>query len=93
MKNLFIAGILGLGMVGCTSIQINNSTGFNPTSIKQVCVIHNPKVIIKDFDKLIEKSFLRYEIQAKTYNDSDNLSMCQTILNYTARGGPTCLNN
>lgn len=84
MKNLFIAGILGLGMVGCTSIQINNSTGFNPTSIKQVCVIHNPKVIIKDFDKLIEKSFLRYEIQAKTYNDSDNLSMCQTILNYTA---------
>ncbi|MFW1942916.1 Sbal_3080 family lipoprotein [Acinetobacter guillouiae] len=69
---------------GCTSIQVNNATGFNPDSIRQVCIIDNPKVIIKDFNQIVERSFARYDIQAKTYKDSDNLSLCQTTLNYTA---------
>lgn len=84
MKKLLIAGMVTFGLAGCTSIQINNATGFNPNSIKQVCVIHNPKVVIKDFDKLIEKSFARYDIQATTYKETDNLNFCQTMLNYTA---------
>lgn len=69
---------------GCTLIQVNNATGFNPDSISQVCIIDNPKVIIKDFNQIVERSFARYDIQAKTYKDSDNLSLCQTNLNYTA---------
>jgi hypothetical protein len=80
--------ILGLcllvGLVGCTSIQVNNATGFNPNSIRQVCVVNNPKVIIKDFDSLVEKSFARYDIGTKVIKDSDDMSLCQTILNYTA---------
>lgn len=84
MKKLLLAGVLGLGLVGCTSIQINNTTGFNPDSIKQVCIVHNPKVIIRDFDKLVEKSFARYNIDSKTVKNNDDLSLCQTTLNYTA---------
>ncbi len=84
MKKLLIAGVLGFGLVGCTSIQINNITGFNPDSIKQVCIVHNPKVIIRDFDKLVEKSFARYNIDSKTVKNNDDLSLCQTTLNYTA---------
>ena len=84
MKKLLIAGVLGFGLVGCTSIQINNTTGFNPDSIKQVCIVHNPKVIIRDFDKLVEKSFTRYNIDSKTVKNNDDLSLCQTTLNYTA---------
>lgn len=84
MKKLLIAGVLGFGLVGCTSIQINNTTGFNPDSIKQVCIVHNPKVIIRDFDKLVEKSFARYSIDSKTVKNNDDLSLCQTTLNYTA---------
>lgn len=84
MKKLLIAGVLGFGLVGCTSIQINNTTGFNPDSIKQVCIVHNPKVIIRDFDKLVEKSFARYNIDSKTVRNNDDLSLCQTTLNYTA---------
>lgn len=84
MKKILVAGLVGFGLVGCTSIQINNTTGFNPDSIRQVCVIHNPKVTIKDFDKLVEKSFARYNIEAKTLKDTDNTSLCQTTLNYTA---------
>lgn len=74
----------GFGLVGCAAIQVNNTTGFNPDSIKQLCIIHNPKVIIKDFDKLVENSFARYNIHARTYKETDNLSFCQTTLNYTA---------
>lgn len=84
MKKLLIAGVLSFGLVGCTSIQINNTTGFNPDSIKQVCIVHNPKVIIRDFDKLVEKSFARYNIDSKTVKNNDDLSLCQTTLNYTA---------
>lgn len=84
MKKILVAGVLGFGLVGCTSIQINNTTGFNPDSIKQVCIVHNPKVIIRDFDKLVEKSFARYNIDSKTVKNNDNLSLCQTTLNYTA---------
>lgn len=84
MKNLAVLGIIGFGLVGCTSIQVNNVTGFNPDSIRQVCVIHNPKVVINNFDALVEKSFKRYDIEAKTVKETDNLSLCQTTLNYTA---------
>ncbi len=84
MKKLLIAGVLGFGLAGCTSIQINNTTGFNPDSIKQVCIVHNPKVLIRDFDRLVEKSFARYNIDSKTVKNNDDLSLCQTTLNYTA---------
>lgn len=84
MKKLLSISILALASVGCTSIQVNNTTGFNPNSIRQVCVVHNPKVIIKDFDGIIERSFARHGIKAKTYNDSADLNFCQTMLNYTA---------
>lgn len=84
MKNIFLLALLGVGLSGCTAIQVNNVTGFNPDSIRQVCVVHNPKVIIKDFDNLVEKSFERYGVDAKTVKESDDLSLCQTTLNYTA---------
>lgn len=84
MKNILIASLIGLALGGCTSIQINNATGFNPESIQQVCIVDNPKVVIKDFNQIIERSFKRYNIVAKTYKDTDNLSLCQTTLIYTA---------
>lgn len=84
MKKILAVGLVGIGMVGCTSIQINNATGFNPESIRQVCIVDNPKVVIKDFNQIVERSFNRYNINAKTYKDTDNLSFCQTTLNYTA---------
>ncbi|CAI3111115.1 hypothetical protein MWMV17_MWMV17_00662 [Acinetobacter calcoaceticus] len=84
MKKLLAVSLLSIVFVGCTSIQVNNATGFNPESIRQVCIVDNPKVIIKDFNQIVERSFERYKIDAKTYKDTDNLSLCQTTLNYTA---------
>ncbi|MEJ2898413.1 Sbal_3080 family lipoprotein [Acinetobacter sp. NS-4] len=84
MKKLLMVGIVAIGLTGCTAIQVNNSIGFHPESIKQVCIVHNPKVIIQDFDQLVAKSFARYHIQAQTYKETDNLNFCQTTLHYTA---------
>ncbi|MBJ9739717.1 hypothetical protein I5523_08695 [Acinetobacter oleivorans] len=84
MKKILVVILIGFGLVGCTSIQVNNATDFNPESIRQVCIVDNPKVIIKDFNQIVERSFKRYNIDAKTYKDTDKLSLCQTTLNYTA---------
>lgn len=84
MKKLLALGAITIALTGCTSIQVNNATGFNAKSIKQVCVVDNPKVIIRDFNQIIERSFARHGISARTFKDSDDLSVCQTTLNYTA---------
>ena len=65
---------------------MNNTTGFLAESIKQVCIVYNPKVIIQDFDQWVAKSFACYNIQAQTYKETDNLNFCQTTLqlHYTA---------
>ena len=84
MKKIIFGLIVGLSLVGCTSIQVNNASGFNPDSVKQVCIVNNPKVIIKDFDNIVERSFARYGIKSKIIKESDDTSLCQTVLHYTA---------
>lgn len=83
MRNIFIFGAL-LALSGCTSIKVNNVADFNPRLIKQVCIINNPKVIISGFDKTIERSFARYNIETSILSSNQNTSMCQTTLEYVA---------
>lgn len=84
MKKIIFGLIVGLSFVGCTSIQVNNASGFNPDSVKQVCIVNNPKVIIKDFNNIVERSFARYDIKSKIVNENEDTSFCQTVLHYTA---------
>ena len=62
MKNIVLQGFAIIAITGCTSIQINNTSEFHPESIRQVCIVNNPKVIIKDFNGIVERSFSRYDI-------------------------------
>ena len=73
MKNIVLQGFAIIAITGCTSIQINNTSEFHPESIRQVCIVNNPKVIIKDFNGIVERSFSRYGIEAKTYQENDIL--------------------
>lgn len=84
MKKIVLSIALIATVSGCTSIQVNNATDFNANNIRQVCIIHNPKVAIKDFDGIVARSFARYDIQSKILEDNDDISMCQTVLHYTA---------
>lgn len=84
MKKLLIAGVLGFSVTGCTSIQVNNNDGFQPQSVKQICIINNPKVTIDGFNQSIVRSFARYNINARIYPENSKPALCETIMNYTA---------
>jgi len=84
MKKLLIAGVLGFSVTGCTSIQVNNNDGFQPQSVKQICIINNPKVTIDGFNQSIVRSFARYNINARVYPENSKPALCETIMNYTA---------
>ena len=84
MKKLLIAGVLGFSVSGCTSIQVNNNDGFLPQSVKQICIINNPKVTIDGFNQSIVRSFARYNINARIYPENSKPALCETIMNYTA---------
>lgn len=84
MKKLLIAGVLGFSVSGCTSIQVNNNDGFQPQSVKQICIINNPKVTIDGFNQSIVRSFARYDINARVYPENSKPALCETVMNYTA---------
>ena len=83
-KKLFTIGILALTLNACTSIQVKNNDGFQPQSVKQICVIHNSKVTIDGFEQSIIRSFTRYDIHARIYPENSRPVMCETTMNYTA---------
>lgn len=83
-KKLFTVGILALTLNACTSIQVKNNDGFQPQSVKQICVIHNSKVTIDGFEQSIIRSFTRYDIHARIYPENSRPVMCETTMNYTA---------
>lgn len=87
MKKLILAGVVGflsLLISGCTSIQVKNNEGFQPQSVKQICVINNPKVTIAGFNDSIVRSFARYNINARIYPENSKPALCETTMKYTA---------
>ena len=84
MKKLLAVGVLGISITGCTSIQVTNNEGFQPKSVKQICVINNPKVIIAGFNDSIVRSFARYNINARVYPENSKPALCETTMDYTA---------
>lgn len=85
MKNkLLMITVLGLTVNACTSIHVKNNDGFQPQSVKQICVIHNSKVTIDGFEQSIIRSFTRYDIHARIYPENSRPVMCETTMNYTA---------
>ncbi|WP_010116180.1 Sbal_3080 family lipoprotein [Acinetobacter sp. P8-3-8] len=83
-QKLFAVAMLVLTLNACTSIQVNNNDGFQPQSVKQICVIHNSKVTIGGFEPSIIRSFARYNINARIYPENSRPVMCETTMNYTA---------
>ena len=84
MKKLLTSGALAFAVTGCTSIKVNNSEGFQPQNVKQICVIANPKVTIDGFDQSVARSFARYKSNARFYPENSKPAFCETTMNYTA---------
>lgn len=84
MKKIFLAGALGLGLAGCTSIQVRSAEGFQSQTVRQICVIRNPKVTVNGFEESIVRSFARYNISARIYPENSKPALCETVMQYTA---------
>ncbi|WP_296277707.1 Sbal_3080 family lipoprotein [uncultured Acinetobacter sp.] len=84
MKKLLTLCVLSFAATGCTSIQVNNSNGFQPQNVKQICVIKNPKVIVDGFEDSIVRSFARYNVKAEIYPANAKPLFCETSMQYTA---------
>jgi len=84
MKKLLVLSTLAVAISGCTSIQVNNNDGFQPQSVKQICVISNPKVTIDGFDQSIVRSFSRHNINARIYPENSKPVLCEITMTYTA---------
>ena len=84
MKKIFLVGALGLGLAGCTSIQVKSAEGFQPQTVRQICVIRNSKVTVNGFEESIVRSFARYNISARIYPENSKPALCETVMQYTA---------
>lgn len=76
--------LIGIGLGGCTSIQVKNANGFQPQAVKQLCLIKNPAVVINGFEDSVIRSLGRYNINATLYPANSSPSNCQTTMDYTA---------
>ena len=82
-KLLSLFGMIAL-LSGCTAIEVNNHPSFHAKSLKTVCVIENPKVVIKNFDNILINSFAKHNITAKIYPANSTPQFCEATVNYTA---------
>lgn len=82
-KLLGLIGVVTL-LSGCTAIKVNNHPSFQARNLKTVCVIDNPKVVIKDFDNILINSFAKHNITAKIYPANSTPRFCEATVNYTA---------
>jgi hypothetical protein len=84
IKQLGILGLICISLSACTSIQVKNTDGFQAKNLKQICIIHNPKVIIDGFENAMIQSFKRYNIQAQVYPENSKPAFCEVTMTYTA---------
>ncbi|WP_171522138.1 Sbal_3080 family lipoprotein [Acinetobacter portensis] len=84
VKKLTFLSLICGGLSACTSIQVNNTEGFQAKHLQKICIIHNPKVIIDGFETTMIQSFKRYNIQAQVYPESAKPVFCDVTMTYTA---------
>lgn len=83
LKRILILGLL-ISLSACTSIQVNNTQGFQTKNIKHICIIKNAKVTIGDFENMIVRSLARYSIRAEVYPEQSKPLFCDVTMTYTA---------
>ncbi|MGB3393310.1 MAG: Sbal_3080 family lipoprotein [Stenotrophomonas sp.] len=65
---------------GCTSINVKPIAA---TSLQQVCIVNNPKVIIDEFVPVLQDGFARHHIATQVVEQAQSQS-CEVTLTYTA---------
>ena len=84
MKKILIAGVLGLGLVGCSSVSVKTVPVGTIKQAPQLCIENNPKVTVPEFNTYLKDAFSRHEISTKLYDKGAVAAECRYKLNYVA---------
>ncbi|QQV08827.1 Sbal_3080 family lipoprotein [Acinetobacter johnsonii] len=84
MKKLLIAGVLGLGLVGCSSVSVKTIPVGTIKQAPQLCIEDNPKVTVPEFNTYLKDAFSRHEINTRLYDKGAVSAECRYKLNYVA---------
>lgn len=83
MKKILLVGILGFGLIGCSSIAVK-PTSVSTLQKSPVCIEDNPKVIVPNFNDYLEDAFQRHQIKTRIYDKNQLPESCEYKLNYVA---------
>lgn len=84
MKKVFIAGLAGLGLVGCSSINVKTVPVGTIKQAPELCIEDNPKVTVPEFNTYLKEAFLRHDINTRLYEKGTVSAECKYKLNYVA---------
>ena len=82
-KTVFVvAG--GLAVSACTSVQVNAVAEQQVNAIQQICIVNNPKVLVKDFVPVVQKRLQHHGIVSRVVEGSE-AEKCAHQLRYSAK--------
>jgi len=84
MKKILIAVLAGVGLVGCSSINVKTVPANTIKQASALCIEDNPKVTVPEFNTYLKEAFLRHEINTRLYDKGTVPADCKYKLNYVA---------
>lgn len=83
MKNHLIL-LFAILLTGCATTQITSVPTNTANDIKKVCIEHNAKVIVKNFDDILRNRLEDHGITSLIYNKDQKPNDCKYTLRYVA---------
>lgn len=85
MKNLFLSGVATsiLLIGGCATTQITPMQFSKKGGVQRICIKHNPKVIVQNFEEIITSRLEHHDILVQVY-DGEKPEQCEYSLRYVA---------
>lgn len=83
MSHKCICLMMLLPLVGCASTQVSSVNDIHVGEIRHICIEHNPKVIVDDFESIIVKALDEHGITSQIYNLNMPVN-CSYSMKYTA---------
>ena len=85
MKNkvFLVSGLLVLS--ACTSVQVNAVAENQVNAVHQICIVNNPKVLVKDFVPVVQSRLQHHGIVSRVVEGSEAEKACTHQLHYSAK--------
>ena len=83
MNKVISCCLIMLPLLGCASSQVSHLKDIDRHDLKHVCIQHNPKVIVSNFENILINGLQAQHISTQIYNHPKPLE-CMYVLKYVA---------